>query len=110
MKKYVAIYHASLAKLEEWATTPPDERQSGMEAWQDWADRHKDAIVEMGAPLGKSLRVTTTGVENVRNEICGYTIVEGESHQEAAAVFLDNPHVAEDDTWIDVLEWVDMPA
>ena len=108
MKKYVGIYQATLEKLTEWNNAPKEEMSSGMEEWNQWAETHKDAITEMGAPLGKSMRVTSEGVAEVKNEICGYTIVEAKTHEEAARIFSDNPHVKEDGAWVDVLEWIDM--
>ncbi len=45
-----------------------------------------------GRPLGKTKRVTASGVAGVRNEVTGYTIVEAESHDAAAAMLDGHPH------------------
>jgi hypothetical protein len=63
-----------------------------MAAWKAWADKHKDAIVPGGAPLGKTKRVTASGVADVRNAMAAFTVVRADSHEAAAAVFRDHPH------------------
>lgn len=109
MKKYVAMYGATKAQLDEWSKQSASGEQSeDMDAWNQWAEKHKDAIVDMGAPLGKNKRVTSAKTEDVSNEMCGYTVVQADSHEDASAIFADNPHLKYDGTWIDVLEWVDM--
>lgn len=109
MNKYVGIYLATLEKLEEWNKASEEDMKDGMEKWNAWSEKHKESIVDMGAPLGKTKRVDASGVTDQTNEICGYTVVQADSHEAAAQIFTDNPHTQEDGAWIDVLEWVDMP-
>ena len=58
----------------------------------DWGTANKTAIVDQGAPLGKTKRTAAQGVSDIRNAIAGYTIVQAESHEAAAKLFLNHPH------------------
>ena len=66
--------------------------RSGMAAWIGWGERHGTSIVDQGTPLGKTKRVDAGGLSDTKNMMCGYVIVEAESHEAAARMFLDHPH------------------
>ena len=65
---------------------------AGITAWHAWVERHKAAIVEMGAPLGKTKAVSPDGIADVRNAMTGFTIVRADSHEAAAKMFENHPH------------------
>jgi hypothetical protein len=48
--------------------------------------------VQHGCPLGKTKRISETGIADTRNDLAGYTIVQAESHEAAAKLFQDHPH------------------
>lgn len=81
-----------------------------MAAWQDWAARHADGIVDGGAPVGKTLLVDGDGVSRTHNAITGYTLVEAETHEGAAEMFLDHPHVQLLGLSIEVMELPPIPG
>ena len=56
------------------ANSNPEQMKKRMDAWMAWMKKHENALVAMGAPLGKTERVTAAGVASVRNEVTGYTI------------------------------------
>jgi hypothetical protein len=66
--------------------------KGAMNAWRKWADKNKDKIVNEGAPLGKTKRVDSDGISDIRNEMGAYTVVQAENHDEAAKLFIDHPH------------------
>jgi hypothetical protein len=66
--------------------------RAGVDTWMRWGEEHRAAIADVGTPLGKTKRVNATGVSDATNTICGYVIVEAESHDAAARLFLDHPH------------------
>jgi hypothetical protein len=98
MKRFLAIYLGSSesAAWKRWHAMPKAERakreRSGMEAWIGWGEQHAASIVDQGTPLGKTKCVDSGGVSDAKNAICGYVIVEAESHETAARMFLDHPH------------------
>ncbi len=96
MKKFLAVYLGTPASMERWKALSESERKereaAGMKAWGEWVETHRNAIVDQGAPLGKTKRVSTQGVADTRNDLTAYTVVEAESHAAAAKLFEAHPH------------------
>ena len=98
MKKFMAIYTGNPDAFARYQRENPDPEkrksleEKGMNAWIAWGKAHETSIADHGAPLGKTKRVTAGGVQDIRNQMAGYTIVEAESHEAAAKMFLDHPH------------------
>jgi hypothetical protein len=98
MKRFMAVYTGNPDALAKYSQQFPDEAkrrandQKGMEAWMKWGKAHEKAIVDQGAPLGKTKRVTKSGIADIRNNLAAYTVVEAESQEAAAKMFLDHPH------------------
>jgi hypothetical protein len=57
MKKFLVLYKAPTASFEQMMKSTPEQQKAGMDAWMTWSKSTK-SIVDMGGPLGKSLRVT----------------------------------------------------
>lgn len=111
MKKFMALYMAPVEMFDKMMQTPPEEQSKGMEAWQTWMGTHKAAFVDMGAPLGKTKKVTSDGsVSDVKNQVGGYSIVQANSADEAAAIFKDSPHLQMSGAWVEVVEIMQMPG
>ncbi len=91
MKKFLAVYLGSGEKMKNWK---PDEAtmKQGMEAWMKWTMDHKASIVDGGSPLGKTKKISKDGIEDIRNEMGAWTIVQAESYEEAAKMFENHPH------------------
>ncbi|MFM2381254.1 MAG: hypothetical protein RLZZ76_20 [Candidatus Parcubacteria bacterium] len=83
------------AGLDAWMQLPEAERKAQelqmQTEWNEWMGRHKESIVET-AGVGKPKRVTKEGIEDARNDLMMYSIVEAESLEEAAAMFEGHPH------------------
>jgi hypothetical protein len=100
MKKFLAVYIGTATALEKarWLEMSESERTAvearGMQAWMAWGEAHGRAIVDGGAPLGKTKRVGKDGIADIKNAITGYTIVTAESHEAAARMFEGHPHFA----------------
>ena len=111
MSKFFLLYLAPVSAIEQMmANSNPEQMKAGMDAWMAWMKQHEKAIVDMGAPLGKTKRVTATGVASVKNEVTGYTIVEAESHDAAAAMLVGHPHLNMPGAYVDVLSVTPIPA
>lgn len=117
MSRYLALYMGTLdsAAQQEWESLPEDEKAErsarAMAAWGAWAEQHRAAIIDMGAPLGKTLLASTSGIGPTRNAITGYVIVEAGSHEEAAKMFENHPHFAIfPGTGVEILECLPMPG
>ena len=96
MKRFMAIYLGSSAAMTKWERLTETERKerqaAGMKAWQDWGAKHSGSIVDGGGPLGKTKRADAKGISDVRNDMAAYVVVEAESHEAAAKLFLNHPH------------------
>jgi len=98
MKKFLAVYTGTTAARERsgWDKLSDADRakreKEGIGAWMAWGEKHKAAIVENGAPLGKTKRIGPGGVSDIKNNLAGYTVVQAESHEAAAKMFEDHPH------------------
>jgi hypothetical protein len=65
-----------------------------MAAWTKWMSDHASKVVEHGGPLGKTKKVSKSGIADSKNAVAGIVIVEAESHEAAAKMFLNHPHFA----------------
>lgn len=89
---------------------PPTQTDGGMDEWTQWYNEHKDSVVDMGAPVGKTKQVTTSGVSDTKNMVGGYSVVQAESHDAAAKLFENHPHFKFfPDGSIEIMEIMPMP-
>ena len=97
---YLAVFLGTKtgSAWREWEALPEAERNArgreGMAAWHAWVDQYKDAIVALGGPLGKTKRVDKGGVNDIANEMSGFSVVKAGSHEDAAKMFVNHPHFA----------------
>ena len=98
MKKFMAVFTGTASAREKAERELTDEAarnerdRKGMEAWGKWVDTHRDSIVDMGAPLGRTKRVGRDGISDISNALAAYTVVQAESYEAAAKMFENHPH------------------
>lgn len=98
MKNFLAVFIGTddAYKASGWAELSDAERQererTGIAAWGRWVVAHQPSIVDIGSPVGKTLRVSTGGIDKIRNQLAGYTVVRADSHEAAAKLFEGHPH------------------
>jgi hypothetical protein len=113
MKKFMILFMASPADFEKaMKNANPEQQKKGMEAWMKWMNTHKNAIVDMGSPLGKTKRLDAKGISDMKNGVGGYTIVQAEDHDAAAQLFgKDHPHLTwMPEAWIEITEIMQVPG
>ena len=110
MKKFLVLYKASSAAFEQMKQATPEQQKAGMDAWMSWGKRAASAIVDMGAPLGKSLRVTKDSSSESQNDLGGFSILQAESTDALAEVLKGHPHFMMPDGVIEVVELMPMPG
>ena len=97
---YLAVFRGSKTspRRTSWDALPEGDRRAkereGVAAWKAWVERHHDAIVAMGGPLGKTKKVTQRGIDDTSNDMGAFTVVRAESHAAAARLFENHPHFA----------------
>lgn len=95
---FLAVFLGSKTnpRMAAWNALPEEERntkmQEGVAAWKAWCEKHQDAIVVMGGPLGKTKKISQSGIEDTRNEMGAYMVVRADSQEAAAKLFENHPH------------------
>jgi hypothetical protein len=110
VKKFLVLYKAPPASFEQMMKATPEEQQAGMDAWNAWGRKAEASIVDMGAPLGKALRVTAGGASPTKNDLGGYSIMQAESKEALAATLREHPHFMMPDGWIEVIDIMAIPG
>ncbi|HZX28937.1 MAG TPA: hypothetical protein VFF16_17820 [Telluria sp.] len=96
MKHYLCVFTGTPDAMAAWQTLSEDERKrregAGMAAWKHWAETHARDIVQTGGPLSKTKRVSKDGISDIRNNLAAFVVVQAESQEGAARMFIDHPH------------------
>jgi hypothetical protein len=95
---YLAVFLGSKTSPRRvaWDALPEGDRRAkereGVAAWKAWVEKHQAAIVSMGGPLGKTKKITQTGIGDTSNNLGAFTVVRADSHEAAAKLFDKHPH------------------
>ncbi len=92
MKKYLAIFSGGLSEGEKMEITPA-EHTAFMDEWMKWAQENNQFIVDNGTPLGKTKKIDSVGITDIKNQMVTYTILQAESHDAVAHILTRHPHV-----------------
>jgi len=76
----------------------------------EWSKKTASSIVDMGGPLGKSLRVTTAGASPTTNDLGGYSVLQAESKEALAKSLEGHPHFMMPEGFIEVVELIPIPG
>lgn len=97
MPRFVAVYTMKSEDVAAFRALPKPEQEAidsaGLKAWDAWSQRHAASIVATDVMVGRTLRVTKSGVVDARNKIAGFLIVDADDITAAAALFQDHPHI-----------------
>jgi hypothetical protein len=97
MPRFVAVYTMEPEDVATFRAQPKSEQEAidkaGLKAWEEWGRRNAAAIVAADVMVGKTRRVTESGIANAQNQIAGFVIVEAADITAAAGLFQDHPHV-----------------
>jgi hypothetical protein len=110
MKKFLVLYKAPLASFDQMMKATPEQQKAGMDAWKAWGSKAAKSLADMGAPLGKALKVTPAGASATRNDLGGYSIMQGESKETLAETLKGHPHFMMADGFIEIVEIMPMPG
>jgi hypothetical protein len=86
MPRFLALYMGTQDSevQKAWDNLPDAERaersRRAMSEWGHWVERHQHVIVDIGAPLGKTLLASPEGITPTHNAITAYVIIEAASH------------------------------
>jgi hypothetical protein len=97
---FLAVFTGSKTspQMQAWMAMPETERKikerEGFTAWSNWMQRHQDAIVQGGGPLGKTKKIDTQGIADISNQMSAFIVIKAASHEAAAKMFENHPHFA----------------
>ena len=105
-QKFLVLYLIPASVMADWAKTDPTIRQAEEQkmqvAWRKWMGEHAKMNISTEA-VGKTKRVTASGVSDTKNDIILCSFVEAESHDAAAKVFENHPHLQIPQSAIEVM-------
>jgi hypothetical protein len=91
-----ALQGTHVRSCDEWMKKPEQERKLEetrmMDAWKKWMTANASKVADKGAGAGKPKVISSSGVKDARNDIMMYQIVQANSADEAAKMFMDHPH------------------
>lgn len=97
MPRFLAVYTTKPEDLASFRNLPKAEQDAvdavGVKEWAAWEERNASSILDRGGMVGKTTRMTKDGIANAVNSFCGYLVVEAESADAAARLFVDHPHI-----------------
>jgi len=97
MPRFVAVYTMKPEEDAAFRARPKSEQEAidkaGLRAWGEWGKRNAAAIVATDVMVGKTKRVTKSGIADAQNQIAGFLIVEAADIAAAAGLFQDHPHI-----------------
>jgi hypothetical protein len=90
MPKYLITYHGG-----EGMPAAEEARQQARAAFMSWVEKTGDAMVDPGAPLGKSSTVSGNGETTTppSDPISGYTIVQAADLDAAVGLVRNHPFI-----------------
>lgn len=98
MPRFLAVYTMQPEDLARFRNLPKAEQDAvdavGIPQWAEWEKRNAASFPDRGGMVGKTLRVSKHGIAPASNAFCGYIVVEAESIEAAAKLFVDHPHFA----------------
>ncbi len=117
MKSFLAIFTCAenSKNHEEWKKLTEEAQKEimkkGMMALDQWNEKYKNQVIFDGGPLSEmTKKVDRHGVQETPSQMGTFLLIQANSHEEAAKVFLDHPHFALfPGDGIDVLERLDQP-
>jgi hypothetical protein len=97
MPRFVAVYTMKPEERAAFRARPKSEQEAidkiGLKAWEEWGKRNAAAIVATDVMVGRSRRITKSGIADAQNQIAGFLIVEAADIAAAVGLFQDHPHI-----------------
>ena len=93
MPRFVAVYTMKPEDVAAFRARPKSKQEAtdkaGLKAWEEWGKRNAAAIVASDVMVGKTRRVTKSGIADAQNQIAGFLIVEAADVAAALAKILN---------------------
>lgn len=77
MPRFLVVYTMKPEDVASFRNLPKAEQDAidaaGIAAWEAWQERNAAVILEPGGMVGKTTRITTDGIVDAVNNVCGST-------------------------------------
>lgn len=107
MSRFLILYLVPVSVIDDWKKTGIEAREPAERkmraAWDAWMAENASSIVVTEA-AGRTKRVSADGIADARNDLMLYSIVEAASHDEAAKLFANHPHLQIPQSSIEITE------
>jgi hypothetical protein len=110
MKKFLVLYKAPTSSFEQMQKASPEQQKAVMDGWMAWSKKAGSSIVDMGGPLGKSLKVTKSSAAPTTNDLGGFSILQADSKEALAETLKGHPHFMMPEGFIEVVELMPIPG
>src|SRR5262249_20277405 len=96
---YLAVFCGSKTspRRAAWDALPENDRRArerdGIAAWKAWVERHRNVIVAMAGPLGRTMKDTERWIDDTSNNLAAFPVVTAEGHDAAGRLFEGHSHV-----------------
>ena len=107
MSKFLVMYLAPVAVIEDWMKTDVEIRKPAEEKmradWDAWMRQHAHALTTTEA-AGRTRRVSASGTTDAKNDLMLYSFVEADSHDTVSEMFANHPHLQIPQSTIEITE------
>ncbi len=98
MPRFLAVYTMRAENVARFRAMPKADQdavdEKGIKAWNDWSEAIGSSVTDKGGMVGKTKRISKTGIADAVNDLCGYIVVEAADIEAAARLFENHPHFA----------------
>lgn len=109
MKKFLVLYKSPVEEFTKMMQgMTPEMRAEYKKEWGAWMENNKSVLVDMGAPVGKAKEVTATSITDIENDIGGYSVIQAETLEAAAAMLAHSPQLKLMEGSVEVMEFMPM--
>ena len=102
MSKFLLLYRTTASAREQMENATPEQREVGVQAWQDWATKVGYAIDDLGAPLSHTAHVGAGAAST--DGVAGYSFIEAGSVDEVETILVGHPHLMMPENSVEILE------
>ena len=94
MKKFIVTYHAPTELMSQSQESSQEEKEAGIKAWMDWAEKCGKGLVDLGNPLmgGQRLNPDGSSLDSTFG-VCGYSILQADDMKGAKNLLKGHPHL-----------------
>jgi hypothetical protein len=111
MKKFLVLYMAPVAAMQEMTKSmSPEQQKENMGKWMQWMEKNAAHFADRGAPAGKNTRVAQDGAHEISNDVMGYSIMQAESKEELLKILESSNHLEMSGAYTEVMECFGMPS